>query len=922
MHTTNYSAEFGRTGGGIVSIVTKSGTNQLHGTAYEFLRNDAFDANNFFNNTAGVGKAPFRFNQFGVTSGGPVEIPHVYDGRNRTFWFFGYEGAILHSSQTFLGTLPTAAQRDGDFSGVRTGAGAAVAIYDPFSTAPAGSGFVRTPFAGNRLPASMIDPVARKALGYYPLPNQPGLPGSGANNYIVNANQSNTMHTFQGRLDHHFSQANQFFLRVSHDEVNYVPANFLGTLATSGSQGIAPQPDWAGTISDTHTINPSTVLELRYGFARFAQDRRSESDGFDLSSLGFSPVFNAQAQWHQFPTFNFAGYTQLGPCACATFILGADTHSLAAHLTRIQGRHTLKTGVDLRAYRHNSMLPQGSAGVFSFSPAFTQGPDPLRASATAGNTMASFLLGTAASGSAAISATVDYQTLYYAGYIQDDFKISNRLTLNLGLRYEFETPRTERYNRLSYFDPSAANPIAAQVGVPNLKGGLRFAGVNGNSRYWSQPDTNNFGPRFGFAYRAGASTVIRGGYGLSYLPNGTGFNGFGAGSEGFSASTQLVTSLDGVTPYTVLKNAFSDGLIQPQGSKNGLTTSLGQNIRGDLYNTSVGYMQQWSLNVQRQFGNTLIEAGYTGSRGIRLPMTFELNQLPDQYLALGSSLLTQVPNPYYGIIQSGSLSTPTVRRGQLLRPFPEFGNVTFNTREAGASTYHSLQLRLERRFAHGLTLLASYSNAKLISDTDTRKNFGVGEMANVQDSNNRRLDRSIAPQDVSQRLVMSYVWDVPYRGHGIAGFVLGGWSLAGLTTLQTGQPLALLTAVNNTNSLGGGSRPNNNGKSASLDASQQSLQQWFNTSVFSQPDAFTFGTTGRTLPDVRSPGIVNFDFSLLKKFRLTERVKLEFRPEFFNLFNTPQFGLPGTSFGTAQFGVISSQANSPRQIQFGAKILY
>ncbi len=928
IQTTNYSAEYGRTGGGVINIATKSGTNQLHGTLYQFHRNRVLDANNVFNNRGGQPRAPYILNQYGGTVGGPIAFPR-YDGRNRSFFFFGYEGIKLRRSRNFVGTVPSVAQRAGDFSQTVSADGRPVIVYDPFSTRQQGAGFVRDAVPGNRIPANLHDAVARNLSAYFPLPNQPGTT-AGANNYLTNAAEPNDMYILNGRLDHNFSSRNSTFVRISRDFVQYRPANFFHNIATSNSEGIAPQPDWHATVGDTHTFSPALVMEVRYGFARFAQNRRSESDGIDFTQLGFPLTYQAEAQNRQFPTVNVAGLSQLGPCSCANFLLGADTHSLVARLIWIRGRHTLKTGIDLREYRHNSFLGAGG-GTFTANAAFTQGPNPLTSSVVAGNGYASLLLGTLAAGNTGIRSHVSYFTRYYAGYLQDDFVVTRKLTLNVGLRYDYETPRMERYDRLTFFNPGAANPIGPQLVLPNLRGGLMFTGVQGNPRTWSDPDRNNFGPRVGFAYQAAERTVLRGGYGITYLPNGTNHNGFGAGQDGFSATTNMVTSLNGVNPETLLKDAFSDGLIQPPGNAQGLLTLLGQSVRGDFRNLRVGYMQQWSANLQREIAsNLLVEAGYVGSRGIGLPITFQLNQIPDQSLNLGQELLTQVANPFFGRITAGSLSRSTIPRGQLLRPFPQFDAVTFATREAGASTFHSLQLRAERRFGSGLALQAAYSFSKLISDTDSRKAFGDTQ-ANIQNSNNRRLDRTVAPQDVSQRLVVNYVLELPFgrsksAALAPAGRVLnalvGGWSLSGITTLETGRPLALTTATNNTNSFGGGSRPNNIGQSAKLPSSERSIDRWFNTSVFSQPAPFTFGNTPRTLPDVREPGLASFNFAVLKGIPLRESLRLQFRAEAFNLLNTPQFGTPGTAFGNPQFGVIASQANLPRQVQLGLKVIF
>lgn len=921
VQTSNYSAEYGRSGGGIINIVTKSGTNQLRGTAYEFLRNKVLDANNFFNNRAGVERQPFVFNQYGVTVGGPVVIPKAYDGRNKTFFFFAWEGVRARRARFYNGTVPTEAMRRGDFSGLRQDNGQPIVIYNPMTTRREGSGYVRDPFPGNVIPASMQDQVASNVTTYYPLPNFPSA--TVVNNYIANASQGNDLDIWQWRVDHNISTRNRLFVRMSYDKQKDLAPNYYGNIANdAATYSGSVQPDWHATVSDTHTISPTVLLDLRAGYARNGFDRQPISAGFDPTELGLPRALAQTAQVLYFPSFQPGGYSGVGARANDLFFLGADTYSFTPQMTIIRGRHTMKAGGDFRVLRHNTFNASSPVGSYSFSRAFTQGPDPLRSSLSAGDSYASMLLGAMSGGSAMVRAYTSWQTKYYAGYFQDDIKVTSTLTLNLGLRYDYESPRTERFDRLSFFNFDAPSPIAAEVGIPDLRGGLDFVGVNGNPRGWNDPDRNNFGPRFGFAWQAAGKTALRGGYGLTYLPAGTNNNGYGAGQEGFSVSTPLVNSTDGgLTPFTLLAHSFADGLQQPTGSSLGMRTLLGQGVRGDPRWVRVGYMQQWSLNIQHELpGAILIEGGYVGSRGIKIPMTFQLNQLPDEYLSLGSQLLTQVPNPFRDAVSVGTLSQPTVTYGQLLRPYPQFTGVSFPQNSAGASVYHAFQLRVEKRFSKGLTLLGAYTNSKLISDTDSQKTWIEGEFGSgVQNSNNLRLERSLAPQDVSQRLVVNYIYELPFAR---ANRWIGGWSITGITTLQTGRPLGLTTATNNTNSYGGGSRPNSIGESARLSEEERSIARWFDTSVFTQPEPFTFGTTGRTLPDVREPGLVNFDFSAMKNFPVTERVRIQFRAEFFNLFNTPQFGRPGTVLGNAQFGIIGSQANSPRQVQFGLKLLF
>ena len=931
VQTSNYSAEYGRTSGGIINIVTKSGTNRLRGTAYEFLRNKVLDAGNFFNNRAGIARQPFVYNQYGLTAGGPAYLPKLYDGRNRTFFFVSYESVKVRRARFFNGTVPTEAERRGDFSGLRAANGQPILIYDPFSTRRQGTGYVRDPFPGNIVPAGMHNTVAVNASKYIPLPNlqTPTV----ARNYIANASQANNFDTWQWRADHNITPSNRLFVRLSYDKQEDNSPNFYGNIAGEpGTYGNSTQPDWHATISDTHNFGPATLLDLRAGFARNGFDRSPRSQGFDPTQLGFPAALAKNAQALQFPTFSIGGYSGVGPIANDKYRLGADTYSVVPQFTLIRGRHTIKIGGDYRVLRHGVLLTTAPVGTYSFAAGFTQGPDPLRSSSTAGDGYASTLLGATTSANAQIRASWNKQWKYSAGYLQDDIKVSSRLTFNLGLRYEYQTPLMERFNRLSFFDFDAVNPAGREVGLPDLRGGLKYVGVDGNPRGTDDPDRNNFAPRFGFAYQPFSKTAIRGGYGVMYLNGGSSQNQ-GGPQEGFSVATSLISSEDGgLTPFTLLSNAFASGLQQPTGSSLGMRTQLGQSIQGNPRWTRVGYMQQWSLNIQRELpGQMLIEAGYVGSRGVKLPENFQLNTLPDQYLSLKQGLLDQVPNPFAPVVSSGTMSRPTVTRGQLLRPYPQYTGVLFPAGAAGASTYHSFQLRVERRFSKGLSLVGAYTNSKLISDTDGLKSGSwiPGEVSvGAQNPNNRRLERSVAPQDVSQRLVMNYIYELPF-GKGkpflsdsrLASALAGGWTITGISTLQKGRPIDL-SAPNNTNSMGGGSRPNNNGQSANLPGSERSLNRWFNTSVFSQPEPFTFGNTGRLLPDVREPGITNFDFSVHRSFPIRESVSLQFRAEMFNMFNTPQFGRPNGGFGNVQFGTINSQANSPREIQFGMKLIY
>ena len=929
MLSSTYSAEYGRSGGAVVLIASKAGTNLFHGTAYEFLRNTVLDANDYFSNRSGSPRQSYIFNQYGGAIGGPVRVPKLYDGRNKTFFFFAFDGSKVRQAKTDLDTVPTLLQRSGDFSQTFNAQGQPITIYDPSTTQSTAPGaYVRTPFPGNKIPSSRFDPVAAKVGSYYPAPDLPGAPFTSVGNFFATASQADNLNTYQGRVDQYFHDKDRLFARYSHDVQSDVPANFFHNVATSNSFGPSNQPDNSATLSDTHVFTPNLLLEVRGGYTSNGFNRSSESAGFDITQLGFPSSLAHALQVTEFPSFTISGMALLGPFSTARFLLNSEVRSTGATLTYIHGRHNLRVGTDWRIYLMDAFFGGASGGSFGFNQAFTQGPNPAASSTTAGFGYASFLLGAAASGSAKINARETFANKYWAAFIQDDFHISKKLTLNLGLRYDYETPRTDRFNELDFFNPTISNPIGQQVGLSNLRGGLEYVGVGGNPREQANPDRNNFAPRFGFAYDLTPKTVIRGGFAIVYLPNGTEHNPT-SGQDGFSVTTTQLTQGTSFTPINLISNPFPNGLLQPSGSSQGLLTLLGQSVGGFLRNIPVPYTEQFNINVQRQLpGNVLLEAAYVGSRGVKLPITYALDQMPDQFLSLGNALLTPVPNPFYGIVTSGNLSTPTITYNQLLRPFPQYTGVSYSQLPGGSSTYHSLQLRAEKRLAAGLTILGAYTKAKFISNVYSENGFAGDVAATVQNSYNLGLERSLSPQDVAQRFVLSSVYAMPFgpgkrwlnNASGFAARLLEGWQLSGIATLQSGEPLYLTTSTNNINAFTLASRPNNNGSSAKL--SDPTPSEWFNTSVFSLPAPFTFGTTGRTLPNVRNAGVKNLDFSVIKDTTLRESLRLQFRAEVFNLLNTPQFGNPGTTLGTATFGVVTAQSNPPRELQLALKLLF
>lgn len=906
VRTSLYDAQMGRTSGGLVTFASKRGTNAFHGSAYEFLRNRKLDANNFFNNRAGIPKAHFVYNQFGASTGGPLI-------RNKTFFFFNYEGIRNRKGSFLSGNVPTANERQGIF---------AVPVFDPVSTRVQAGVFIRDAFPNNRIPASRFDPVSLRVSDLWPLPNTAGL-----NNFLSNASAGDNQNQFNLRVDHQFSQRHQIFGRLS-------ISNTDGSLP-DWFQNVGSPDTWQQftnnrnvVLEDTLTASPTTVLTLRYGFTRQTDFRKVNSFGLDLTQFGWPAAYSNVRTVPVLPRMDLAGILRLG--ATAAFRNLPDAHAVAANLSKAAGRHFLKFGFDGRLYRANASSNASGAGVFTFNTAFTRGPDAQRG--TGGTSYSSFLLGYPATGE--LTAVEPWSTAqrYIAFYLQDDIRVSRRLTVNVGLRWDADIPRSERFNRLSFFDPAAASPLAGPTRLSELSGGIRFPGVDGNPRAQQDTDWNNFGPRFGFAWNLKPRLVLRGGYGITYVPISSRFNANSI--QGFSAITPFFSSVDGVTPVGTLRDPFPNGITQPVGASGGLLTALGENFNTLVRSQAVGYNQEFSLNIQYEAATDfVIDAAYVGNRGSKLPMPLALNTLHDSLLSQGSALLSTVPNPFRPYVERGQLSSANTTRLQLLRPHPQFLNVAQSTADVGSSTYHSFQLKANKRFSRGFSLLLAYTNSKLLTDTGGILTNFLETSPGFQNPYNRRLDRSVAPQDISQRLAISYIWELPF-GKGkhywsaaprAVDLMLGGWQLNGITTFQTGQPIVLGNAIATTS---GATRPHNTGQSAKRSGpASQRLNRYFDTTVFRAPGPFEYGSAPRTLPDVRTHGARNFDVAVFKNFAVSEQMRLQFRAEFFNVFNTPQFASHGSNgrsanFGNPDFGVISVQRNNPRDIQFALKFLF
>ena len=916
VQSNNLSAEWGRFGGGVINVSTRSGTNALHGALYEYVRNSAFDANEFFNKGAGRDIPPFRMNQFGGAIGGPIL-------RNRTFFFADYQGTRYRRGDVFRSSLPTALERSGDFSQTLGPTGDLAAIFDPLTSSTA-----RLPLAGNRIPANRISPIAVKMIAFYPQPNAPGDKFTNFNNFVSNAGRSIDSNQFAAKVDHNFSEKWRTFGRFARNKTGLTQPDYFNNVATSGNGAVGTTPftQYTAALDNTVILSPTTMLSVRYGFARWYQLRSTRSYGFDQRELGIPSSLVSQFQIPVFPAVSVEQYAGLGGQSFLNN--GNDSHSLLASLTKTVGRHNLKWGGDLRLHRINYFNLGSGGGSYTFNRAFTRGPNPTVFTNT-GNGLASLLLGFAASGNVPTTVGVAMQNYYLGFYFQDDIRVNNKLTINVGLRYEAETPYTERYDQINAFNVNLQSP-ARNSSFPNLKGGLEFAG-KGLGRRVYQWDKVNFGPRLGFAYSLNLKTVLRWGAGIFFSPLDISNNAVGfSPSDGYSANTPMLASLDnGVTPFRTLANPYPDGLVAPSRSRLGASTFLGQSpavwdsfpITGENY--------QWNFNVQRELpGGMLADASYAGSRGVHLGFrNREMNALDPLYLSMGTGLNTLVDNPFFGSIANGALSQAKVARRQLLLPFPQFTGVNIINMTMANSIYHSMQMKLERRFSRGISLLASYTTGKLITDASSQVSpIGPGNQGSVQNWYDLKSERGLSDLDVAQSLTVSFVAELPFgpgkafagNATGLVAKLIGGWQINGITSAIGGTPLIVSAPIP-----GGGNRPNSTGVSAEISGSRSrgaQVYRWFDTTQFTLPASFTNGNVGRTLPDVRGPGQLNTDLSLIKNTKIREIFTLQFRAEYFNVFNRANLDLPNTAFGSGQFGRITGAVGLPRVGQLALKL--
>jgi hypothetical protein len=865
----NYSAEFGNSSGGVVSISTRSGTNEFHGSAYEFFRNDALDARNFFSDR----KAPLRYNIFGFTASGPVI-------RNRTFFFTSNEWQKQRVGATRLYTVPTLEQRAGDFSQTFNTSGTLVTVYDPLTNQPDPtnpSRTVRSPFPNNRIPVDRFDPVASQLVSYYPKPNRAPSNLAGANNFAGNGSTNLNLTTWTTKVDHVINDNQRLSFRmVLHD----FPTDTTATYDQAVADPVGVVTDrraYSFLVNHVANIGNRAVNDLRVNY----QPRRFRNETLSIGGdwparLGLRGVTGSA-----FPQVTAAGYASLGSGNQQRIQTPIrDTHIVDVFSFLLRN-HSLKFGGEARFGQNVDDLNSLSSGSIGFGPQTTANST----NNAGGNAIASLLLGTALSGRILDTDIIDRRSSYYAAFIQDDWKVATNFTLNLGLRWETHTPRVDANDRQNSFDLFAINPVSNTPGV------VTFAGRDGLGSKVYRGDYNNFAPRIGLAWKpfADRNFLIRSGYGLYYGPPIPGSN---TASAGFETSGDFTSPDNGVTPAFLVRDGFpatsplvldaSFGAVVPGAPVRFAPTFIG-------HDRDLGYAHQWNLSLQQEFrGNIVAELSYLGNSGHKLPAPdVNINQIRPELLGTG---------------------TP-----QLLRPFPQFGNVTLLTPMWGNSNYHGLNVKVEKRFSHGLNFLTNYSWSKFIDDVAS--SFEVGAVpAGYQDFYNRGADRSLSGNDVRHRFVASSVYELPWGRNrkflrdGVLSTLVGGWNLGGILVAQAGSPYGLVTQVNTSNSFASGPQRVHVLRDPSLPASERTVSRYFDTTAVVAPAPFTFGSSSRAL--LTGPGLFSLDVSLLKNFQFKEAT---------NVTNRTSFEEPGRSLGTATFGVIS-QARPARVLQLGLKV--
>lgn len=935
VQNNSFTAQYGWSTGNVVNVTTKSGTSSFHGDAYEFYRNDALDANLWFNDHNGVPKSDFDRNQFGVSAGGPLYIPGIYKQREKTFIFGLYEHLSLSTPLNDTFTVPTAAMRSGDFSAL-LGAYQGVddagnpmyvgQIYDPHSThlitAPNGKQeYYRNPIPNNIITnVGAIDATAAKLISYYPQATNSAL----TNNFYASNTGPAHSNEYLVRVDHNFNDASRMYFRYSYkNEFKTGNPNYYGDSDPAGPGNGRPNSRWNMAAGYSQVFSPSFTMNLLAGVELWHETSNNQSKGFLPSSIGLPSYLDTNSP--QFPVVIIGSQSQLGPTNSQYLVNHGPIGSVSADFVKTLGKHTLNFGgmfVELEDDETQIFQAElDSAGNF------TSGPYPnAPVNFATGNGLAQLELGVLDnSGPSSTIAGTPYNpavaTHYIGGYLQDDWKPTQRLTLNLGLRYEIQTAPTYRHNIASYFNPDITNPISSAVGL-TLPGALQFLSDDHRGIY--STNYNNWAPRIGFSYQSLPNFVIRGGYGFFYPPSITCC--FPAESAGFQPTTVSPVTLDNITPNpaVTVANPWPNGYTPVTGNTLGGLQQVGNGISSNFLNRKAAYVQQYLLGWQWGItNNDMLDVNYVGNHGTHMMAgSLNRNQLNPKYLPMGAAALnTLVANPFYGAIAAGTsscaLDQQTVVQSQLLSPYPQYCAVSETDPPAGFSNYNALQANYNHRFSHGLTALVSYTYSKFLDNVEGNQSWSYSGNQGPANNYNLAAEKSVDGSDQTHSLVANYIYQLPIgRGKAVGSgmnravdAVVGGWEVSQIATFKSGLPLSISGA--NYNSYGGNPRPDVVGDTH---VSDPNIHEWFNTGAFAYAPYGTFGTAPRFFSSLRGPRYQNWDTSLMKNWQIKESMRIQFRAELYNTFNHPQFYTPNTGYGGCDPNADSSCASSFGQI--------
>jgi hypothetical protein len=912
VQTKTYEADMGHAAGGVFNTTARSGSNTWHGSALLVSKPGATTGTLFFAKRAGLANPPQYYYNWAGSLGGPIV-------KDKTFFWFSTDDYKQRSTRNNVLTLPTAAERLGDFSGQPQ------IIYDPLTTRTVNGAIVRDAFPGNVIPADRISPIAKAMLAAMPLPTS-GTSFNGQATLDDGPQNQETLKLDQRWTDH-WTMTGMY----AHQHTREPGSAFYG------AHGAVPGDPNASllfrtvdffALNNIFVPNSNTAIAVRYGANRF-QDFGGNYPSFDAATLGFPSSLVSAMTFNTFPTVNITGYNGLGnggPSRTTHL-----TQTANGSISRFKGSHTFKVGVEYRRMGASTRTFSSSAGTYTFSQAFTA-PTP---TASGGDAFASFLLGYPASGSIVYATPADYLVDYYAGYAQDEFRLGSTLTLNYGLRYEYEPGVREADNKVTVgFDKNADFPV--QVPGLALKGGLMYAGQNGYPTHQGKA-LNGAAPRGGFAWSLSSKDVVRGGYGFYWAP--IQFSGVGEtamGRLGYTATTTYLSSTDGNrTPANSLSNPFPTGITPPQGNSLGLATGAGGVVDFVDQNSQPGKVQQYSVDYTHELkGGIAVSIGYSGSRSDHMPVggtvdtTVNINQLDPKYLALGTSLLDLVPNPFFGNPAFGNLAnSATIARGQLLRPFPQFTDVLAHRVTDARARYNAMTLRFDKRVRNNWGVNANYTFSRLMDNQFGESNTYVQRNNSALDNYDLDREWGYSLIDLPHRLNVNATFILPIGSEhkwitgGLGNALLGGWSVTMAARFQNGFPVSVWQSSNNSGLFGSSQRPNivpgvPLATSGSLD---DRLTNWINAAAFTAAPAYTFGNAPRTLPDLRTPGQRNVDFSVQKSQKVAGRT-IAVRADVLNLFDNPLFTTLQSQLGTPNFGQLTAVGGYARSVQFQIRV--